>query len=156
RSRQLAEALQRVGTVPARGSLFTAGQRIDDRYEIVRQLGAGGMGAVYEVLRASDARRLALKVLTAATTGVSLARLAREAEVAGRISHPNLVSIVDVDVSKTGELYLVMELVDGRALSDARGRHRDVRWVLPVLAQIAQGLRALHGGGVVHRDLKPG
>jgi len=157
RSRQLAEALQRMGALPLRGSSRLApGQRIDDRYDVVRELGAGGMGAVYEVVRVTDGRRLALKVLTTATTGTSLARLAREAEVAGKIAHPNLVSIVDVDVSGTGELYLVMELVDGRPLSEARARYGNVEWALGVLAQIANGLAALHAGGVVHRDLKPG
>lgn len=157
RSRQLADALQRLGAVPMKGSTrFGEGELVDGRYRIVRQLGAGGMGAVYEVARVRDERRLALKVLTTATTGSSLARLAREAEVAGRITHPNLVSIVDVDVSSTGELYLVMELVEGRPLSEARAHYGDVAWVLAILEQIAHGLAALHAGGVVHRDLKPG
>jgi len=157
RSQKLADALQRLGATPMRASgPLQPGQSIDGRYEVVRLLGAGGMGAVYEVARTSDRRRLALKILTSASTGTSLARLAREAEVAGKIAHPNLVSIVDVDVSHTGELYLVMELVDGRALSEERARYGDAAWALPILAQIARGLAALHAGGVVHRDLKPG
>jgi tRNA A-37 threonylcarbamoyl transferase component Bud32 len=156
RSRQLAEALQRVGAVPARDSDIGVGKRIDDRYEVVRQLGSGGVGTVFEVIRLRDARRFALKVLRLASTGISLARLAREAEVAGQIKHPNLVSIVDVDVSKHGELYLVMELVDGVPLSGAQKHFGDVRWAVPILRQIARGLAALHAGGIVHRDLKPG
>jgi hypothetical protein len=156
RSQKLADALHRVGALPARDGRLHEGQTIDDRYTVVRILGAGGMGAVYEVTRVSDGRRLAMKTLTAATTGTSLARLAREAEIASKIVHPNLVSIVDVDVSSVGDLYIVMELVDGRSLYELRGRYGDVRWALPILRQIADGLAALHAGGVVHRDLKPG
>jgi serine/threonine protein kinase len=114
------------------------------------------MGTVFEVNRTRDGRRFALKVVTTARTGGSLARLAREAEVAGKIVHPNLVSIVDVDVSQKGELYIVMELVEGSPLGEAYARFGDTRWALAILAQIARGLAALHAGGIVHRDLKPG
>ena len=113
------------------------------------------MGVVYEVTRVSDGRRLALKVLTTEATGISLARLAREAEVAGKITHPNLVAIVDVDVSSAGELYIVMELVKGQSLSEARKYYGNVQWALGVLGQIASGLAALEASGIVHRDLKP-
>jgi serine/threonine-protein kinase len=155
RSRQLAAALQRIGAVPAREHRLEPGQTIDDRYVVVRELGSGGMGTVYEVTRTSDGRHLAMKIMTTAQSGDALARLAREAEIAGKMSHPNLVSIVDVDVSRAGALYIVMELVEGQPLREARSRRGDVPWVLAVLRQIATGLAALHGGGIIHRDLKP-
>ena len=75
--------------------------------------------------------------------------------IATRVSHPNLVSVLDVSVSEGGFLYLVMELVDGTPLSSERARWGELAWALPVLAQIADGLVALHAAGVVHRDLKP-
>jgi hypothetical protein len=130
------------------------GDRIHDRYEIVAELGRGGMGVVYEVLRISDRRRFALKV-THEANGTALARLAREALVASRVDHPNVVGIVDVDVSATGVLYIVMELVEGKAVRAFSERFGDTRWALDMLSQLAAGLEALHSAGVVHRDLKP-
>ncbi len=155
RSQRLAEALARIGAVPERLIELQPGAEVHGRYRVVRALGQGGMGAVYEVERLVDHKRLALKVLTAATTGTALARLAREAQVAAQVSHENLVSMVDVDVSDGGALYVVMELVLGGALSDHRERYGDPAWALPILRQIARGLVALHAEGIVHRDLKP-
>jgi serine/threonine-protein kinase len=95
-------------------------------------------------------------VLTRATTGTALARLAREAQIAAQLSHERLVLIADVDVSETGALYIVMELVEGATLADLHERYGDTAWALSVLRQMAEGLAALHAGRVVHRDLKPG
>jgi serine/threonine-protein kinase len=71
------------------------------------------------------------------------------------VRHPNVVSIVDVDVSSDGYLFLVMELVDGRSLREERSVFGHPALALPVLRQIAQGLAAIHARGIVHRDLKP-
>jgi serine/threonine-protein kinase len=156
RSQRLAEALARIGAVPTRTTTFVPGAELHGRYRIIRALGAGGMGAVYEVERLVDGRRLALKILTSASTGPALARLAREAQVAAQASHPNLVAIFDVDVSDTGSLYIVMELVEGAPLLSHSARYGDVAWARSLLVQVARGLVALHANGVVHRDLKPG
>jgi serine/threonine-protein kinase len=156
RSRQLSEALGRMGVVSPLATSFAAGDVVKSRYRVVHALGAGGMGTVYEVVRLSDERRFALKVLTEATTGEAMARLAREAQVAAKLSNEHLVSIIDVDFTEAGALFLVMELVDGGSLESLRSRFGDVPWALAVLAQVAAGLRVLHDDGVVHRDLKPG
>jgi tRNA A-37 threonylcarbamoyl transferase component Bud32 len=155
RSKQLAEALARIGGVAPRPAPFAPGDCIHERYRVVRSIGEGGMGAVYEVVRLADQRRFALKVLTNAATGVALARLAREAQVAAQVSHEHLVSIADVDVSETGALYIVMELVEGPTLADLHARYGDLAWALPILRQVAAGIAALHAEGIVHRDLKP-
>src|SRR5262249_2303300 len=128
RSQRLADALARFGAVPTRAIAFAAGDEVHGRYRIVRPLGAGGMGAVYEVERLVDSRRLAFKILTSASTGSALARLAREAQVAAQVSHPNLVAIVDVDVSDSGSLYIVMELVDGAPLQTLSARYGEAAW----------------------------
>jgi serine/threonine-protein kinase len=130
------------------------GDVVEDRYRVIGALGAGGMGTVYEVERLHDHRRLALKV-TLETRGFALARLAREAQIATRVRHPNVVAVVDTDVAKAGYVYLVMELVEGCSLADVDGR-RDVRWCLNVLVQVLEGMSALHAQGIIHRDLKPG
>jgi hypothetical protein len=155
RSQRLADALARIGAVPERALSVHAGDVIHGRYRVVQRLGAGGMGAVHEVERVSDGKHFALKVLTSATTGVELARLAREAHIAAQLNHANLVSIVDVDVSDSGALYLVMELVDGATLHDHHARFADCPWALKILRDVARGLAALHARGIVHRDLKP-
>ncbi len=154
RSAQLFAALAIAGGRAARAPELTHGELVRDRYKVIREVGRGGMGTVYEVERISDGRRLALK-LTHELTGSALARLAREALIASKISHPNLVGVIDVDVAASGFLYVVMELVVGTSLKAAKEFHGDPVRALPVLAQIADGLAALHATGVVHRDLKP-
>jgi serine/threonine protein kinase len=128
---------------------------VGGRYRIVRSIGEGGMGVVYEVLRTKDDRRFALKVLHGQTGSDAMARFAREAQLASQIDHPNIVAVVDVDVTREGTLVLVMVFVDGPSLESERSRFGDVAWARPLLAQIAGGLAAIHAKGIVHRDLKP-
>ncbi len=151
RSRSLAESLERgaLGRKPALPE-----DQIGERYRVIHRLGEGGMGVVYEVERTTDERRFALKMLAPSATPTTAVRLAREAEIAASVSHANLVSVVDVGVHD-GSVYLVMELVEGGSLDDARSRFGDLDFARAVLPQIARGLVALHESGVVHRDLKP-
>jgi hypothetical protein len=155
RSQQLSELLAREGRTGVTGVALAAGYVVGSRYRIVRAIGEGGMGAVYEVLRIKDERRLALKVLHGQTGSDAMARFAREAQLASQIDHPNIVSVVDVDVTTDGTLFLVMEFVDGPSLESERARFGDTAWARPLLAQIATGLAAIHAKGIVHRDLKP-
>jgi hypothetical protein len=154
RAEQLATALARLQT-PSPSRTLHAGMVLEGRYRVVRAIGRGGMGAVYEVERIADERRLALKVLTGATDQVSLARFAREAQVAAALNHANVVSVLDVDVSRSGLLFVVMELVAGGSLAAEHGRYGNDAWALPILRQVAAALTAMHARGIVHRDLKP-
>jgi serine/threonine-protein kinase len=140
--------------LPGRAPRLEAGSMVEGRYRVLKLLGAGGMGTVYEVERLHDGRRLALK-MTHELRGVGLARLAREAQIATRVRHPNVVAVVDTDVATAGYVYLVMELVQGCSLAEIEGR-RDLQWCLAVLVQMLEGIRALHALGIIHRDLKPG
>jgi len=155
RSEKLAESLARSSAI-AQPLALRPGDVIEDRYRVVRELGAGGMGAVYLVERIRDARRFALKIQTSADSPEALARLAREAQLASQVAHPNIVAVVDVDVSQSGVLYIVMEHVDGKSLADMHDRFGDVAWAMPILRQIADGLAAIHAKSIVHRDMKPG
>jgi serine/threonine-protein kinase len=153
RSRELSTALRKLRQGGAGG--LAIGTVLGDRYRVIAALGAGAMGSVFRVERISDNVHLALKILSGRMRPDALERLAREAEMAARIDHPNVVRVLDVDVSSDGELFLVMELVNGCSLEDERKRFGELSFALPVLLQIANALVAIHEGGVVHRDLKP-
>ena len=159
RSRDLAEKLSRMEEEELLAPLqpLEKGEIVENRYRIIKELGSGGMGTVYEVERLTDTKHLALKALAGGGDAQARARFAREAQIVANVNHPNVVSIVDVDVAKSGFIFLVMELVpSGTTLHDVRRRHRDIPWTLGVLAQVAEGIDAIHEAGIVHRDLKPG
>jgi hypothetical protein len=156
RSARLADALGRIGRLSVKTLEPPAiGATVGHRYKIVARIGEGGMGTVYEAERTTDGRRFALKTLLEADSGAWLARLAREAQAATAIAHPNVVGIVDIDVDTSGFPFVVMELVKGQALSQHRARFGDATFARAVVQQIAAGLSALHEVGIVHRDLKP-
>ena len=154
RSRSIADVLTgiaaQVNTQP-----LTPGDLVAERYRVVRLIGRGGMGEVFEVSREPDGRRLALKVLAGLVDPMVRARFAREANLLAQVSHPNVVSIVDVGVTAAGVLFLVMELMEGESIHPGRFPYGDVPWALQVLAGVARGLTAVHATGIVHRDLKP-
>jgi len=153
RSREIADLLHEMSF--GDGEELKPGTLFDDRFSVQRRLATGGMGMVYEVERTSDGQRLALKILVGGASPQLAARFAQEAEIAASLHHPNLVRVFDFGISTHHALYLVMELVEGESLEEQRGRFGDRPWAVPVLAQAAQGLSALHQAGVVHRDLKP-
>lgn len=156
RSRRVLDlALQREGQRELRTAHFSAGALLGDLYSVIRLLGQGTMGSVYEVERTTDSRHLAAKVLTPRADKLTMVRFAREAQLMARLKHPNLISIVDVDVTDSGVLFLIMELILGTTLKLCRNQYGALNFVLPVLRQIADGLAAIHASGIVHRDLKP-
>jgi serine/threonine protein kinase len=156
RSRQLVDSLAKTdGTMEMPRFVLLPGDVVENRYRIVRLLGEGGMGAVHEVERLVDGNHFAMKLLSVVNDPVARARFAREAQIAANVKHTNVVSLVDFDVAREGFLFLVMELVEGATLREVRKRALDVPWTLFVLAQVADGLDAIHAQGIVHRDLKP-
>lgn len=155
RSRELQRAMAEVSLAHSPAAELANGAVLDHRYRIERKLGAGAMGAVYEVVRQTDDRRLAVKVMIGVLTADQAQRFAREAEIAAKLRHANLVPLVDVGVDPRGIPYLVMELVTGTSLEEQRERFGDHTWALPLLSDVARGLHALHHAGIMHRDLKP-
>jgi len=135
------------------------GDIIDGKYRIVRLLGEGGMGAVYEGENTRIHRRVAIKVLHAAVaqTGEAVQRFEREAQAAGRIGSEHIVEVLDLGNLPSGDRYMVMEFMDGDPLSGrirARGRLTPGE-IYPILHQLLEALAAAHATGIIHRDLKP-
>jgi serine/threonine-protein kinase len=131
------------------------------KYEIRRQLGRGAMGTVYEGFDPIIERTVAIKTVRLPEvaddeTAEEIARFRREAQAAGRLTHPNIVGVFDY--GETADLaYIVMEYVDGPPLKNLLDKHE--RFPLPRIVQIMQdlltGLQFSHERGVVHRDIKP-
>ena len=157
RSRRLLDILLPKDDALSQAAQLAAGSLLGDFYRVLRVLGKGGMGVVYEVERTTDCRRLAAKVLSAQPDRTAIGRFVREAQILARLDHPNLIAISDIDVTSSGVLFIVMELVDGSSLGQHRAEfgRANRRWELHILRQVAEALVALHAQGVVHRDLKP-
>jgi serine/threonine-protein kinase len=135
------------------------GTIVANRLRIVRCLGAGGMGVVYEVEHEITHHRRALKLLHSSLAQVPdvVERFLREASVAGRIGSPHIVETFDAGKLETGEPYIVMELLRGETLAERlqRSGPLPVDLARQILAQACQGVDAAHSMGIIHRDLKP-
>ncbi len=146
----------------ARGSEMGAqleGSVAAGQYRIVRRMGSGATGVIYEAARISDGMPVAIKLLRAAAAHEAIAsdRLRREAEALGLSWHPNVVEVIDEGHLPDGTSYLVMELLRGESLaSRLRSKTRlTPRELLPIAMQVCDALAAVHAAGVVHRDVKP-
>jgi eukaryotic-like serine/threonine-protein kinase len=157
--------LDRPVRVPSETAVFSAGQIIAGRYRIVRSLGRGGMGEVYEAEDLELKGRVALKTLLLAIAGDErmVDRFKQEIQLARKISHPNVCRVFDLarhpadGSSPETIVFLTMELVEGETLAarlQREGRSAPDT-ALPILKQIAEALDAAHRAGVIHRDLKP-
>jgi serine/threonine-protein kinase len=135
------------------------GQIIEGKYRIVRLLGEGGMGAVYEGENVRINRRVAIKVLHAGYTENKevTQRFEREAQAAGRIGNDHILEVLDLGSLGNGDHYIVMEFLDGEPLSGRIKRHGRLTplQLAPLVRQVLVGLGAAHQAGIVHRDLKP-
>jgi len=135
---------------------LTPGTRLGP-YEVVAQIGVGGMGEVYSATDTNLKRRVAIKVLPASVAGDAerLARFQREAEVLAALNHPNIAAIYGLERSGATTA-LVMELVEGPTLADRITQGAiPLDEALPIAKQIAEALEAAHEQGIIHRDLKP-
>src|SRR6266568_4098545 len=162
------ETLPQVGeTTPAgpRGRAapltYKAGDRVAERYRIVRALGEGGMGEVYEAEDLLLKERLALKTLRGpvADDEATVARFKREIQLARKVTHPNVCRLFDVGIDRRagGEVaFLTMELLDGETLAARlkRAGPMSTAEALPIVEQVAAALAAAHEAGIIHRDLK--
>jgi serine/threonine-protein kinase len=139
--------------------LVEAGAVLDGTYKIVRRIGDGGMGEVYEARHSRLSGRYAVKVLNATVSAQpdAEARFRREAQVTSALRHPGIVQIIDFNTTYTGMSYLVMEYLEGENLEKLLDREGGlpIDRMVDITRQVAAALTEAHRNGVVHRDLKP-
>jgi len=138
--------------------LITKGQKINDRYEIVKSIGEGGMANVYLAVDLILNRKVAIKILRGdlANDEKFIRRFQREALAASSLSHPNIVEMYDVG-EDNGNYYIVMEYIEGKTLKQLlkkRG-HLTVGEAVDIMLQITDGMVHAHDSYIIHRDLKP-
>lgn len=141
------------------GAQALLGSVVDGRYEVLSVIGEGGMGTVYEVRHQALGKRFALKALRKelALDGEIASRFIQEARTAAAVSHPGLVEITDFGRLESGQVYFVMELLEGQSLASliSSGGPIPAARGLSIVRQLAHALKAAHDASIVHRDLKP-
>ena len=127
------------------------------RYRVLRVLGEGGMGTVYEAEQDNPRRTVALKVIRPGlASDLLLQRFAREAQILGRLHHPGIAQVYDAGVAEGGQPYFAMELIAGVPLERyAHEQALDTRGRLELVARVCDAVQHAHERGVIHRDLKP-
>ena len=131
---------------------------IDDRYRVLRSIGSGTMGAVYEVEHIGFGRRLAMKVLHSQANRIESLRrrFEREAYSAGKLDDPRIVDVTDVGQLPDGRPYIIMALIEGTSLTEAMSNGpMSVPKAVGIARGILEALSHAHERGVIHRDLKP-
>jgi serine/threonine protein kinase len=128
------------------------------RFTLLQKIGEGGMGRVYKARDTQLGRFVAIKLLTEARLGDNerRARFVQEAKAASALNHPNIITVHEIG-EQDGQTFIVMELVDGKPLSELIPRKgMRLSEALRVAVQAADALNVAHAAGIVHRDLKPG
>jgi len=136
-----------------------AGEIIDEKYEIIELISAGGMGAVYKALHRKLAKFMAIKVLSAdkLAEDVTYRRFEREAKAAAALNHPNVVHVYDCGLLRGDRPYIAMEYLDGISLDNflSKNGYLEFSLAVAVLSQMCDALSHAHAHGLIHRDLKP-
>jgi serine/threonine-protein kinase len=138
---------------------ITAGTLLVGKYRVGRELGRGGMAAVYEAEHVDIGKRIAIKVLAAelASSTIVIERFMREARAAASVKSPYIVEVYDSGRLEDERPFIAMELLEGESLYDRMARVRliDPKTTVRIIGQVAKGLMKAHAIGIVHRDLKP-
>lgn len=144
---------------PEKSNHELIGKTLNDRYQVLSQIGEGGMGIVYSARHLLMDKIVAIKVLNAAyiNNENALLRFQHEAKVASRLSHPNIVTIHDFGVSENVP-YLVMDFVEGVTLEDILDEQTNIPYgrAIALMQQLCDALQYAHEEDLIHRDLKPG
>ncbi|MBA3994026.1 MAG: hypothetical protein C0469_10915 [Cyanobacteria bacterium DS2.3.42] len=136
------------------------GTRIDGKYEVLENVGQGGMSVVYKAMQTAMHRIVAVKMLKMGLSSdpVFSQRFSREASLLGKLNHPNIVTVFDSGMTAQGNLYLAMDFLSGPTLQDILDKTGaiPVERAAPLILQICDALNHAHKRDIIHRDLKPG
>lgn len=146
-----------IGSTDSLGGFGTRVPPIIAGYEIIEELGRGGMGVIYKAQQTSLKRVVALKMVLAGAHASQdeLVRFRREAEAAAQLQHPNIVQVHEVGTQDDCP-FLSMEFVDGGSLSDRlKKAPSPIRWSAQLVESLARAVHVAHQHGIIHRDLKP-
>src|SRR5689334_7106520 len=140
-----------------RRNVLSLGEVIDGKYRVVRLIGEGAMGAVFEGQNVRLNRRVAIKVLhaTIASERSLVVRFEREAQAAAKIGSMHVVDVFDLGDLPSGDRYMVMELLEGENLQTRLMRQRRIpqEQLAEIAIELLEGLEAVHRANIVHRDL---
>ena len=140
-------------------SKIAVGSLLIGKYRVSREIGRGGMAAVYEAEHTQLGKKVAVKVLAAelSASSIVIERFFREARAAASVKSPHIVDIYDSGRLEDGRPFICMEMLEGESLYDRMARIRliDADTTVRVITQCAKGLMKAHAAGIVHRDLKP-
>ena len=147
-----AESVERIERI------LQVGQIAFGKFEVLAQLGTGGMGQVYKVRDMNLDKTLALKVLHAhAREESSLIRFQNEARTASRLNHPSIATVYDFGLSEDGSPYMASEFIEGKTLEEVLAAGPlPVNLFLSIFYDVAEALDCAHRNGIIHRDIKPG
>lgn len=138
---------------------LAAAENLGERYEVLEQLGEGGMGAVYKVRDKELGKTFAVKMLRPQLVedGTARKRFEQEAQAASNLTHANLVAVYDYGMGTKGSPYIVMDYLDGKSLGDILQKqgYLDVPRAVDIFVQCAEAIAHAHRKGVIHRDIKP-
>lgn len=142
---------------PQRTTLPPDAPSFGERYQFIKKLGKGGMGAVYKANDSALEKTVAVKILLPGLSRESIVRFQQEAKAAAKLQHPNIVKVLDFGQTPTGDLYLIMDYVGSDSLEDSieHSKRLPLERALPIFIQITAGLQHAHANGVLHRDVKP-
>lgn len=138
--------------------MLSKGQKINDRYDIVKSIGEGGMANVYLAQDTILDRKVAIKVLRGDLSADDkfIRRFEREAQSVSNLSHPNIVEVYDVGV-EDGNHYIVMEYIEGKTLKQLLKKRESLTLteVIDIMTQLTDGIAHAHESYIIHRDIKP-
>lgn len=139
--------------------ILKPGDRIANKYRIIRRVGSGGMGVVYQAVHERLNQTVALKVLHTfhRHSKTDVARFEHEVKAMSVVNNPHIARALDADLLEDGSLYLVMEYLEGRDLRAELSRRHTIPYAEAVayIVQACDGVAGVHDAGIVHRDLKP-
>ena len=143
---------------PAAAGDSLIGYVLADKYRVVRQIGHGGMGVVYEAEHVQLGKRVAIKLMLEKyrEDTEAIARFQREAYAASSIGNPHIIDVADIGTAPDGRAFVVMELLNGVPLTDVIKTGPLPPWrALGIMRQVLRAVGAAHAKGIIHRDLKP-